>query len=360
MKILHVETGMHLYGGAQQVAYLLDGLARREIDSVLVCPPGAAIGQHFSGRARVKVLETPCSGDLDVGFIGRLTRVLRSERPDLVHLHSRRGADVLGALAARRAGLPCVLSRRVDNPESRLWVKLKYRLHDRVVGISEGIVEVLRAEGVPESKLRVVRSAVEADPWQHPEPRAALCAEFDVRHERLLIGVVAQLIERKGHRVLLEALRDLPQRSRLDVLFFGQGPRRETLEREIREWGLADVVRFAGFRKDLPRWMGGLDLLIHPAYLEGLGVSLLQAAAAGVPIIASRAGGMPEAVRDGINGMLVPPGDVAGLRAALQRLIDDPALRAQLAAGGPRLIAAEFSPETMVDGNLRVYRELLG
>jgi glycosyltransferase involved in cell wall biosynthesis len=360
IKTLHVETGMHLYGGAQQVAYLLDGLDRRALDCVLVCPPGAAIGRHFHGRRQVKVVEIPCGGDLDLGFVGRLTRVLRAERPHLVHLHSRRGADVLGGLAARRADIPCVLSRRVDNPEHPLWVRCKYRLYDRVIGISEGIVAVLRSEGVPEEKLRVVRSIVEAGAWTQPASRDAFCAEFGTRTDRLLVGVVAQLIERKGHAVLLEALRDLPQRAHLDVVFFGQGPRREALERKIAELGLGDVVRFAGFRKDLPRWMGALDLLVHPAYMEGLGVSLLQAAAAGVPIVASRAGGMPEAVRDGRNGLLVPPGDVAALRAALSTLTDDAPLRARLAAGGPRLIADEFSLDTMVEGNLRVYRELTG
>lgn len=359
MKILHVETGMHLYGGAQQVAYLLDGLSRRGIDNVLVCAPGAAIGRHFAAHGKVQVVEVPCGGDLDLGFVPRLRRVLRAHQPQLVHLHSRRGADVLGGFAARAQGIPCVLSRRVDNPEHRLWAALKYRLYARVIGISEGIVAVLRSQGVPERKLRVVRSAVDAAPWTRPRSRAEFCAEFGLRSDRLLVGVVAQLIERKGHAVLLQALHRLPQAGRLDVLLFGQGPRREALAHQITALGLGDVVRFAGFRQDLPQWMGALDLLVHPAYMEGLGVSLLQAAAAGVPIIASRAGGMPEAVHDGVNGLLVPPGEVDALRDALQRLCEDEALRRRLAAGGPRLIAAGFSPDAMVDGNLRVYGELL-
>ena len=161
MKIVHVETGMHLYGGAQQVAYLLAGLAGQDIDNVLVCPPGAAIGQHFAG-SQVKVVETPCAGDLDLGFLLRLRRLLREERPDLVHLHSRRGADVLGGIAAKLAGVPAILSRRVDNPESRLVAALKYRLYARVVCISQGIADVLLSEGVPADKVVVVRSAVEA------------------------------------------------------------------------------------------------------------------------------------------------------------------------------------------------------
>lgn len=359
MKVVHVETGMHLYGGAQQVAYLLAGLAPQGVDNVLVCPPGAAIGQHFAGSA-VKVIETPCSGDLDLGFIGRLKRILRAEKPDLVHLHSRRGADVLGGLAARGARVPAVLSRRVDNPESRLAAKLKYGLYARVVCISQGIADVLLSEGVPADKISVVRSAVDAAPWTRPEPRDAFCREFDVPAGAPILGVVAQLIERKGHRFLFEALAQLQQRHAFSLVVFGQGPLRESLEVEARRLGLGERVRFAGFRKDLPRWLGCLDLLVHPALMEGLGVSLLQASAAGVPIIASRAGGMPEAVRDGESGLLVPPGDVPALRAAIDRLLAEPELRQRLGAGGRLLVDREFSALPMVEGNLRNYREITG
>lgn len=359
MKIVHVETGMHLYGGAQQVAYLLRGLSEQGVDNVLVCPPGASIGQHFAGSA-VKVIETPCKGDLDLSFIGRLKRVLLDEKPDLVHLHSRRGADVLGGLAAGRAKVPAILSRRVDNPESRLAAWLKYRLYGRVICISQGIADVLLSEGVEPSRVRVVRSAVDASPWLNPEPRAAFCAEFGLPEEPPLLGVVAQLIERKGHRYLFEALAALKERQAFSLVVFGQGPLREELEALANSLGLAERIRFAGFRKDLPRWLGGLDLLVHPALMEGLGVSLLQASAAGVPIIACRAGGMPEAVRDGVSGLLVPPGDSAALREALQGLLEKPARRQELGRNGRRLALEEFSAEVMVAGNLGVYRELLG
>jgi glycosyltransferase involved in cell wall biosynthesis len=354
MKIVHVETGMHLYGGAQQVAYLLAGLAGQGIDNVLVCPPGAAIGQHFAG-SRVKVIETPCAGDLDLGFLLRLRRVLREERPDLVHLHSRRGADVLGGIAARLAGVPAILSRRVDNPESRLVAALKYRLYARVVCISQGIADVLLSEGVPADKVVVVRSAVDAAPWTKPEPREAFCREFGVRPDAPILGVVAQLIERKGHHFLFEALAGLKDQQDFSLVVFGQGPRREALEQQAHDLGLADRIRFAGFRKDLPRWLGGLDLLVHPALMEGLGVSLLQASAAGVPIIASRAGGMPEAVRDGVNGALVPPGNVAALVVTLERLLSNASLRKEMGLRGSRLVASEFSVRTMALGNLRIY-----
>ena len=105
--------------------------------------------------------------------------------------------------------------------------------------------------------------------------------------------------------------------------------------------------------------MGALDIVVHPAEMEGLGVSLLQASAAAVPIVASRAGGLPEAVSDGVSGLLVTPGDVPGLVEALRRLLVDPALRRRLGEAGRRRILSGFTVETMVEGNIAVYREIL-
>lgn len=359
MKVLHVETGRFLYGGARQVAYLIEGLADHGVQNLLACPPGAAIGVHFRDSA-VGVHEVPCSGDLDIAFLFRLRRLIRECAPDVVHLHSRRGADVLGGVAAATCKVPCVLSRRVDNPEPAWWAAIKYRLYDRVICISDGIAAVLRAAGVPDAILRSVRSSVDAPPWQSPAGRDALCAEFNIEQDAVVIGVIAQLIPRKGHSVLLQALAEGGLAGPIQVIFFGQGPHRDVLEREVAERGLAEVVQFAGFRDDLPRWVGSLDLVVHPALMEGLGVSLLQASAAGVPVIASRAGGMPEAVADGVSGLLVPPGDVAALREAVQKLVDDPALRAQLGQQGRIRIERDFSNARMVSGNLAVYQELIG
>lgn len=359
MKILHVEAGKHLYGGARQVLYIVEGLAARGVTNLLACPAGSEMARQQPAGTRVVAMKM--GGDGDIGMVTRLASLIRAEKPDLVHLHSRRGADTWGGLAARLAGVPCVLSRRVDNPESRLAVALKYRLYDHVITISEGIRQVLLSEGLAPAKVSCVRSAVDATPYLAPVDRAAFCAEFGLPADALVAGVVAQLIPRKGHRYLLAALPALLARHpRLQVLIFGQGPLEAELRAEVDAAGLAGAVRFTGFRHDLPRWLGGLDMLVHPADMEGLGVSLLQASAAAVPIVTSRAGGLPEAVQDGVTGILCPPGDVAALGAAIDRLAGDAALRARFGAAGRARILAEFSIDAMVDGNLRVYRQVLG
>lgn len=358
MKVLHVEAGRNLYGGAQQVLYLLEGLHARGVHNVLACPRGCALARAAAPFARVQ--EMPMWGDLDVLMALRLYRLMRHVRPDIVHLHSRIGADVMGGIAARLARLPVVYSRRQDNPELPWSVQLKYRLHDRVIAISDGIAQVKLGEGLSPARLRVVRSVVDARPYEGAPDRAWFRAQFELPGESRALAVVAQLIERKGHLLLLEALplllAEFPD---VHVLFFGKGPLDAKLRSAIRSAGLQDRVRLAGFRTDLARILPCLDLLVHPAYREGLGVSLLQASAAGVPIVACRAGGIPEAVRDGVNGLLVPPGDVDALRGAIARVLRDPGLARRLGDAGRDLVAKEFSPDSMVEGNLAVYREVL-
>ena len=359
LRLLHVEAGMHLYGGAQQVLYLIRELRELGQQSALVCPKGAAVGVQAQQEG-FEVFELGPNGDLDFGFISRLRKLIRGHRPDLVHLHSRRGADLLGSIAAHREGCPAVLSRRVDNPEHRLLASFKYRYPQRIVSISEGIQRVLEDCGAPREKLRVVRSAVDPAPFQQPASREQLRLEFGLPPASFVIGVVAQLIPRKGHRLLFEALgelRDEPEAPQL--ICFGRGPQEQALRDYASELGLAQRVHFAGFRTDLARWVGALDLVAHPAMMEGLGVSLLQASSAGVPIVASRVGGIPEAVRDGVNGLLVAVNDRAGLREAIRQLMVNPQLRQQLGQQGRELIAAEFSTAVMARGNLAIYRELL-
>lgn len=360
MKSLHVESGRHLYGGALQVVFLLQGLQARGVPGVLVCPEGSAIAEAARPHA-LRVHEIAMKGDLDAGMLGRLRTLIREERPDVVHLHSRRGSDLWGGLAARREGVPAVLSRRVDNPEPRWWVAAKYRLYGRVVAISEGIRQVLLAEGLSPGQVVCVHSAVDTEKYR-PEPaeRAWLRAEFGLGDDEPTLAMAAQFIPRKGHRTLLAALPAvLAAHPRTRTLLFGQGPELEPVRKLVHAAGLGERVLFPGFRGDLERVLRCIDVMVHPAEMEGLGVALLQAAACGLPIVAGRAGGIPEIVRPGLNGELIEPGDAAALSHHLIRLLADPALRAGYGAAGRHLVLDEFSVDAMVEGNLAVYRGLL-
>lgn len=168
------------------------------------------------------------------------------------------------------------------------------------------------------------------------------------------------MIQRKGHRYLLEAAPAiLEQCPGARFLFFGKGPLRQELEELSAKAGLRDKVLFAGFRQDLQRIVPCLDLVVHPALMEGLGVSLLQAAATAVPIVGAKAGGIPEIVRDGINGYLVPPGNAEALVEPIVSLLQDRQLAASFGSAGQQIVQEFFSIPAMVAGNLNIYRKLL-
>ncbi|NIR61614.1 MAG: glycosyltransferase, partial [Gammaproteobacteria bacterium] len=336
----------------------IEGLAAAGCRNVLVCPRGSAIAEAARGAAVVR--EVPMRGDADLAFIARLWRIIRRERPHLVHLHSRRGGDLLGGIAARLASVPAVVTRRVDNPEPRWWARVKYPLFAGVIVISEGIRRVLIDEGVDPDRIFTVPSAVAVDRHRPGCDRTWLRRTFEIEHGTRVLAMVAQFIERKGHRHLIAALPRIVRRHpNVRVLLLGKGPRESAVRDEAAAAGVADYLRFAGFRDDLERVFPCLEGLVHPAEMEGLGVALLQASAAGVPCVASAVGGIPEIVRDGETGWLVPPGDAAALAEATNALLDDREGARQRGIAARRHVESAFSIPVMVEGNLAVYRSVL-
>ena len=359
MKVLHVEAGRYLYGGAQQVVWLNEGLARKGVENVLVCPAGADIATAVVGSARVHAIKM--TGDLDLGLVPRLMRILKAEKPDLVHIHSRRGADIYGGLAARIAGIPAILSRRVDNKESQVLSPFKYALYGRVIVISKAIGSVLVSCGVDASKIETVRSAVNADAYSTGVEKDWFETEFSLPDNAKTLGVIAQLIPRKGHKYLFNILPHLLEaHPQLQVLIFGQGPLATELRSSVSQPAFEGRVKMAGFRDDLHRVFPNLYAVVHPAEREGLGVALLQASASGVPVVAARAGGIPEIILDDVNGITFDVADEAGLYRALDTLLANQELRDTLGEGGSHLARTEFSVDAMVEGNLAVYQSILG
>jgi glycogen synthase len=324
MKIVHVETGRHFYGGAQQVLWLLEGLAARGVDNLLVCPPASGIDKA-ARDAGIPVRNLGCTGDLDLRFAWQLGQLARGERPDIVHCHSRRGADFLGGQAIALTGIPAVLSRRVDHTESGWLARSRYRPFRKVIAISEHIATVLVDGGIDPQK-----------------------------------AVIAQFIPRKGHRYLFDVVPNLrDNHPNVRVLLFGSGPGEADLRALANRLNLFGTLQFAGFREDLDDYLACIDLLVHPAVKEGLGVAMLKAAAAGVPVLAFDTAGAREAVLHGKTGVLVPPEDTAKLQKAVALLIDEPEMRLELGAAGRQRMKDEFPVATMVDRHIDLYESVI-
>lgn len=361
MKTLHLETRRHVHGAGVQVLHLVAGLRAMGDDAILMAPEDSDVLVTADSRG-IPTIPLLFHGEADFGFVRRFRARIDDEQPDLVHLHSRRGADTLGLLAAWRSDVPTVLTRRVAAPEPGFIARLKYGRCDRVISVSDGIRDVLIGEGIAPDQVVTVHSAIDAESFPDDCPDGAdMRREFDLPDDALIVAMVAQFVDRKGHELLLDALPEvLDAHPRAHAVLFGDGPRHGAISARIEREGLSDRVRLPGFRDDLYALLPCCDILVHPARSEGLGVALLEAAAAGLPVVATHVGGIPEAMVDGRTGLLVDVDDPHELGRALSRLLEDGDLRRRMGAEGRAWVKVERSVPVMVRRNRAVYESVLG
>ncbi len=293
-----------------------------------------------------------------------LARLLRRERPDLFHAHmSSPVACKWGLAAAVAARVPAVLGTvQVGGYEppsrSAYWqLRALVRGVDRYLAVSRDIaVELVEQLGWPEEKIEVSYNAVDLQRVEVAAP-AGLREQLGGSETRPLVLTPARLDAQKGHRVLFEAIAQVP-----DAVFVlaGEGPEREPLEALASRLGIDERVRFLGRRDDVPQLLASCDLFALPSLYEGSSLAVLEAMAAGAPIVSSAIGGTDELIEDGGSGLLVPPGNAEALAAALRRALDDPDLRASLAARARERVERDLTRERMAARVTGVYRELLG
>ncbi|MGI9248918.1 MAG: glycosyltransferase, partial [Woeseiaceae bacterium] len=328
-------------------------------DNTLVCPPDSGI-DGVARQAGIRVQNLFCAGDLDLPFAYRLAQYLKELGPDIVHCHSRRGADILGGLAASFVDIPTVVSRRVDNTEMRLMAALRYRPFKKVIAISNAVADVLLDRGVEAERLTIIRDAIDVAEFDIEPACAAFRQEFRLGEDDFILAAAGQLIPRKGHQYLLQAVADLKDEyPEIKLVIFGEGYLNNQLRVQATSLQLGDVVQFAGFRDDLDAFFPCFDLFAHPALAEGLGVVALKAAAASVPVVGFEAGGMVEAVLHEKTGLLVAPEDVDALADAIKRFIEEPDLGRRFGEEGKLRMRNEFSIDKMAGEHIALYESVL-
>lgn len=357
LSIAHVDAETGFSGGEVQVFLLMEGLGRRGHRNVLFAPPDSE-SARAAVRRGIETRVVPMRGALDLPAVLRLKRELGAARVELVHLHTGR-ATWLGGLAAHWAGLAAITTRRQDRalaPSAR--TRLVYgRLVRRVVAISPAVARNLEQGGVERARLLTIPSAVDPEGLRPRRTRAEVRAELGLGADDFVVLTLAALVARKGVDVLVEACAGLG--ATCTLLVAGEGPERARLAARAHELGAAQRVRFLGARADKAELLEGCDVFALASRAEGLGVAALEAMACARPVVASRVGGLAEAVVDGRTGLLVPPGDAAALGQALRRLQAEPALRQRLGAAGPRRLQEGFAAEQMVAAYEALYREVL-
>ncbi|MGQ4807327.1 D-inositol-3-phosphate glycosyltransferase [Candidatus Entotheonellaceae bacterium PAL068K] len=355
MKIVHVDSHISWRGGEQQVVYLTGYLHDWGHQSLIVCQPHSALYQRASA-AGVPTWPLRMRHEGDVVAAWQLGAYLRRRQVDLLHMHTPH-AHMLGLMASMMApSVKQVVSRRVDfAPRRNRLSRWKYtRPGVTYLAVSEAVRQVLIAGGVAAHQVQTVYSGIDLERFE-AVPQAAPLFAAGTR----VVGTVGHLAGHKGHRFLLDALPDVVRTEpQVGLVIAGSGALRLTLETQAAALGLADRVRFTGFRQDILALMRGFEVFVFPSVLEGLGTAILDAMALGKPVVATRAGGIPEVVEDGVTGLLVPARDPEALARALCHVLQHPEQGRAFGEAGRKRVERHFTAARMAAQTLQVYQQL--
>ena len=363
--ILHFTDSDQFGGTERALLQVLAGLDRSRWRPVLLHRPESGLAPLLQEARHLGVeLRTvpQLRGAQGWARLPALVQQIRRERAEVFHAHLTWPlACRMGLLGAALARVPAVVATAqlfVDLPPSG-WTTMQHRVVsacvDRYLAVSRQVAAQLRERfGVRADKITQVPNAVALDRFPRAvSPAPARPTDPAVPHTVL---TVARLDPQKGLHDLVAAAALVPEAR---VMVVGEGPERPALETEIARLGLGDRVHLLGFRSDVPDLLAASDLFVLPSLFEGLPLSILEAMAAGKPVVATAIGGNDEAVVDGATGLLVPPGDPQALADAIRALLRDPERRRRLGEAGRRRAEAEFSATAMVRRVAAVYDELL-
>ncbi len=374
VKILYIIGTLDVGGSEGQLVRLVTGLDRQRFEPLVCCLSSAGPYQSVLDAAGIPVEV--------IGFRGltifrhpyrvalqlcRLIHFIRRVRPVLVHGFLF-WAYILGTYAAKVASVPIVIASRrslgtfkAGQAHYLLLERLTNAMTDLWVANSEAVrQDTVRQEGVDPARIRVIPNGVDPNRFAGSADRPTVRHRLGLPADGPLLLTVSNLIHYKGHGTLLEAV-SLITRKHPTARFVlaGEGPMRAEIERRIATAGLADLVRVLGERIDIPDLLRAADLLVHPSDEEGFPNAILEAMAAGRPVVATRVGGTPELVVDGVTGTLVPPRSPAALAAAVSHLLADSQLADRMGAAGRERAVREFSLARMVERTEALYAEVL-
>jgi glycosyltransferase involved in cell wall biosynthesis len=296
--------------------------------------------------------------------VGRIRRFLRRTRPRIVHTFLL-PASLYGRLAAMLARVPVVIGTEMNVYERKrqhhaLAERLLMSGTDRVVAAAQSVRDFyIRQVHADPAKVDVIYNAVDWDHLHRTVDRDTMRQSLGIPAAAAVVAVIGRLTEQKGHRYLLDALAHTPSLERAHLVVAGDGDLGESLRDRAAALGLGSRVHFLGVRRDVGNLLHAIDLFVLPSLWEGLPLALVLAMGAGVPVVSTRVGGVPEVVEDGRTGLLVPPGDAEALGHAVARLIGDPALARLLADTARAEVRPKFGVDSYVDSVVGLYDRLL-
>jgi glycosyltransferase involved in cell wall biosynthesis len=376
IRILHLIESDGVYGAEKVVLHLCQETLRdTDFEPLVGCIVGdtgrlSALAQA-SRFKQVPAIDLRLDKRRMLSDLPRLYRTIASLRPQVVHAHGYKASLLAGLLRPfiGAAVLPTCHLRFTGETSSlttRLLMRAEvryYRWLPYVVAVSSPIRDFILASGVPPQRVVVIPNGVELsdDGTFQAETRARVRADLDIASDTFVILNVARLTEQKAQRDILLACRRLLDAGHdCTALIVGEGELRSTLQESILAMGLGQRVRLLGFRSDIPALMAAADLFVLPSLDEGMPMSLLEAMAARLPIVATPVGAIPDVIEHQKDGLLVPVGHPDTLADAIDRCLTDVGLRKRLADAAHAKLVSHYSSRAMFRRYRELYRALAG
>jgi len=364
VKIAQVSFSLD-HGGAEMMIFdLVSGLDRAEFSPVICSSQYGGTLKSEIESTGVPVFEVYNAPGKDFRFFFKLYRFFKSLGIEIVHAHNGY-MWLYSTIPARLAGARVVYTEHSvhENPSRLflLWSKLMERLTDKIVVPSKHVRNLLhRRQHVDTSGVKVIYNGVNISRIDKKFDADAKRSELNISPGVKIIGIVARLVPVKNHECLIDAMEIIASRMyKCHLLIIGDGPRRTFLEKKVQDLGLGSIVSFMGNRKDVPELLKIMDLFVLCSNSEGFPVSILEAMAAGVPVVATNVGGVKEALADGLAGRLVSPANPKELADAMMEVLADPDTRRKFKEAARELINEYFSVDIMVRRYMDVYRWVL-
>jgi glycosyltransferase involved in cell wall biosynthesis len=356
-------SGQMTGGGQQSLLLLLKNLDRSRFKPLLLCScEGALTAFAESLDIETILLKTPRLIAVNLSAIITIIKIVKKHHVKIIHADHPRQAFYLG-FAARLAGVPMVWHIRVGNRGNRLYERIIYALASKVIGVSHAAVSRFEKKKQFDKKTSVIYNAVDLVAFSPDIQGKRIRDEFSLGN-KIVIGTMGQLLPRKGQELFIRAAAEISKTHKGKVRFMivGAGTTEYTahLKKHSADFNLNDDILFTGFRTDIPQLLASFDIFtLATTYLEGLSRVLIEAMAAGKPVIATRIGGNLETIVDGVTGILIAPDDVGDLAKAMVTLIDDSKLRTNMGCKGRQLALDRFDITKNIEAIEMIYRDLL-
>ena len=367
VRVVYLTHTLGVGGAEELILNMVSRLSRERFDPIVCCfenPPGP-MGTEIANQGIQVVPLGIAPGWRHPLAWWTIVSTLRRLRPQIVHTFLL-PASLYGRSAAWVAGVPIIVGTEVNIYDRKQWhhivaERMLARVSACVVASAESVKRAyVRQLGIAPGSVRVIYNAVNWNKLKASRTPDEIRREFGIPADRTLVGVVATLQDKKGHRVLLDAFAATPGLADVRLMLVGDGTLRGSLEAHATMLGIRDRVTFCGTRRDLGDLLAAMDIFALPSLWEGLPLALILAMGAARPVVATGIAGIPEAVTDGKTGLLVPPGDSAAIGAALARLCADPAERRRMGHAARESVRDRFGADAYTRSVTDLYEELLG